>query len=136
MKTVMNNFKMMVITMTAVFMLSFNFVTLASKDSTDNSNEAFQFVGKVENLPVFRLVLNNDNNANYQVTVKEENGEVIFTEKLKGANISRMYKLDTDNTDLISGTTFEVTNKTTNQTTIYKIKNLTSTVDNLTIAKL
>lgn len=136
MKTVMNNFKMMVITMTAVFMLSFNFVTLAGKDSTDNSNDAFQFVGKVENLPVFRLVLNNDNNANYQVTVKEENGEVIFTEKLKGANISRMYKLDTDNTDLISGTTFEVTNKTTNQTTIYKIKNLTSTVDNLTIAKL
>jgi len=136
MKTVMNNFKMMVITMTAVFMLSFNFVTLAGKDSTDNSNEAFQFVGKVENLPVFRLVLNSDNNANYQVTVKEGNGEVIFTEKLKGANISRMYKLDTDNTDLISGTTFEVTNKTTNQTTIYKIKNLTSTVDNLTIAKL
>lgn len=136
MKTVMNNFKMMVIAMTAVFTLSFSSVTLASKDSTDNSTAEFQFVGKVENLPVFRLVLNNDNAADYQVTVKEENGEVLFTEKLKGANISRMYKLDTDNRDLISGTTFEVTNKTTNQTTVYKIKNLTRTIDNVTIAKL
>ena len=136
MKTVMNNFKMMVIAMTAVFTLSFSSITLAGKDSTDNSNAEFQFVGKVENLPVFRLVLNSENTANYQVTVKVDNGEVLFTERLKGSNISRMYKLDTDNTDLISGTTFEVTNKTTNQTTVYKINNLTRTIDNVTIAKL
>ena len=136
MKTVMNNFKIMVIAMTAVFTLSFSSVTLAGKDSTDNANPEFQFVGKVENLPVFRLVLNSQNTTYYQVTVKVDNGEVLFTERLKGSNISRMYKLDTDNTDLISGTTFEVTNKTTNQTTVYKINNLTRTIDNVTIAKL
>jgi hypothetical protein len=45
-----------------------------------------------------------------------------------------MYKLDTENNDLVSGTTFEVASS--KKTTVYKIKNLTTTVDDFSVTKL
>jgi hypothetical protein len=93
-----------------------------------------QFVCRVKNLPVFRLVLDSEKADQYIITVKDESGEVLFSERLKGNYISRMYKLDTENNDLVSGTTFEVTSS--KKTTVYKIKNLTKTVDDFSVTKL
>jgi hypothetical protein len=85
-------------------------------------------MGTDANLPVFRLVV--DNAAEYVVTVREANGDVLFTEKLKSGTSSRIYKLDSENSDEITGTTFEVVNKTTKETTVYKLKNFSRTVAN------
>lgn len=122
--------------MTAIFSLSFSTATFATDAPKDSNAVGLHFVGKVENQPLFRLVLNNEPQGNYTVRVKDANGDEIFSEKLKGGSISRMYRLDTQNADLISGTTFEVTNKATNNTVVYKINNVSKTVDNFTIAKL
>ena len=135
MKTAMNSFKMM-ITLTAVCFLSFTTATFATETPKDSNATGLHFVGKVENLPLFRLVLTNNTAQEYIVRVREANGDIIFSEKLKGESISRTYKLDTENTDMIAGTTFEVFNKTTNKTTVYKISNLSRTVENFTVAKL
>lgn len=136
MKTVINSFKMMVLTLTAAFTLSFTTVTLAGKDPKDGNAAELLYIGRDANLPIFRLVLNNSS-AEYIITVREANGGVIFSEKLKTGTASRTYKLDSENADEINGTSFEVVNKTTKETTIYKIKNLSKTVENeLIIAKL
>lgn len=126
----------MMVTLTAIFTLAFSTATFANKEPQDSNAAQLHFVGKVENLPVFRLVLNNSVSEEYVVTVKELNGDVLFSEKLKKGTSSRVYKLDTENADLITGTTFEVTNKTTNKTTVYKISSVSRTVENVTIAKL
>ncbi len=136
MKTTISSFKKTIITMTAIFSLSLFTATFASESPKDSNAVGLHFVGKVENQPLFRLVLNNDTQAEFLVKVKDANGDEIFSEKLKGGSISRMYKLDTQNGDLISGTTFEVTNKATNSTVVYKINNVSKMVDNFTIAKL
>lgn len=136
MKTTINSFKKTIITMTAIFSLSLFTATFASESPKDSNAVGLHFVGKVENQPLFRLVLNNDTQAEFLVKVKDANGDEIFSEKLKGGSISRMYKLDTQNGDLISGTTFEVTNKATSSTVVYKINNVSKMVDNFTIAKL
>ncbi len=136
MKTAINNFKAIMITLTAIFVLSFTTTTMATEVPKDSNAAGLHFVGKVENLPLFRLVLSNNATDEYIVRVREANGDVIFSEKLKAGATARIYKLDTDNAELISGTTFEVTNKATNQTIVYKISNLSLTVDNFTVAKL
>ena len=136
MKTTINSFKKTIITMTAIFSLSLFTATFASESPKDSNAVGLHFVGKVENQPLFRLVLNNDTQAEFLVKVKDANGDEIFSEKLKGGSISRMYKLDTQNGDPISGTTFEVTNKATSSTVVYKINNVSKMVDNFTIAKL
>jgi predicted phage gp36 major capsid-like protein len=133
MKTAINSLKMMVLTLTAIFMLSF---TTTEKGLKINEVAELQYLGQDANLPVFRLVLNS-NTADYVVTVREANGDLLFTEKIKSGTASRIYKLDSENADDITGTTFEVVNKSTKQTSVYKLKNYSRTVENdVIVAKL
>lgn len=137
MKTVINSIKTVIITIAAVLSLSFTTATTPNNDSTDKAQAGLNFVGKTENQPVFRLVFDNNDAHQIVVIVREANGAILFSEKLKSGTKARVYQLDAENTEMISGTTFEVVNKTTKETTVYKIKNyevLTQT--GVTIAKL
>src|SRR5687768_3277424 len=99
MKTANNNLNFKAITLAVVCSLVFSNVTVANNEKKQATAD-LQFVCKVKNLPVFRLVLDGGKTDEYIVTVKDESGEVLFSERLKGSNISRMYKLDTENNDL------------------------------------
>lgn len=134
MKTVKNNFNLRALALAVICSLAFSNVTLANNEKDQTGKADLQFVCKLKNLPVFRLVLDNEKSEEFIVTVKDESGEVLFSERLKGNYISRMYKLDTENNDLVSGTTFEVTSS--RKTTVYRIKNLTTTVDDFSVTKL
>jgi hypothetical protein len=135
MKTGMSNLKMMVITLTAAFSLSFTTASLAINKKVKPNGDELQFIGKKNNHPLFQMLLNNEEATVYLISVKAENGQVIFSEKLKGTVISRVYQLDTDNSELISGTSFEIINKATNITTIYKIHSLHKKVEEIVISK-
>ena len=124
------------ITLTAISFLSFTTANFSSEVLIDRNATGLHFVGKVENQPLFRLVLNSEVSADYVVKVKEANGEIIFSEKLKGGSITRIYQLNTENSETISGTTFKVTDKATNKTTVYTISNLSRTIDDITVAEL
>ncbi len=134
MKTVNNNFNLRALALAMICSLTFSNVTFASNEKDQKNTADLQFICKVKNLPVFRLVLDSDKSAEYIVTVKDEFGEVLFSERLKGNYISRMYKLDTENNDQVSGTTFEVASS--KKTTVYKIKNLSTTVEDFSVTKL
>ena len=134
MKTVMNNFNHRAFTLAVICSLLFNNVTLANNEKNQTNTADLQFVCKVKNLPIFRLVLDSEKADEYLITVRDDQGEVLFSEKLKGSYISRMYKLDTENNDLVSGTTFEVVSN--KKTTVYKIKNITKSVDDFSVTKL
>ncbi len=134
MKTVNNNFNLRVIVLAVICTITFSNVTFANNEKNQPATADLQFVCKVKNLPVFRLVLDSEKSDEYIITVKDEFGEVLFSERLKGNYISRMYKLDTENNDTVSGTTFEVSSS--KKTTVYKIKNLTKTVDDFSVTKL
>jgi len=134
MKTVKNNFNHKALTLAVICSLLFNNVTLANNEKNQANKADLQFVCKVKNLPVFRLVLDSEQADQYIITVRDESGEILFSEKLKGNYISRMYKLDSENNDQVTGTTFEVVSS--KKTTVYKIKNLTKTVDDFSVTKL
>ena len=135
MKTIKNNLKKAARIFAVVFLLSF---TTASFGQTgDKTNYGtLQFIGKVDQLPVFRLVILNEKEGSFLLKVKQGNGDVIFSEKLKGNSIAKLYKLDTENAELINATTFEVTNAATNKTTVYKLNNYLKTVEEVFITKL
>src|SRR5579862_887526 len=62
---------------------------------SDNPME-FKFIGKLQDRPVFQLNLNNDEAEEYFIKVKDENHDVLYSEKVKAknANFSRKYALD------------------------------------------
>lgn len=131
------NFKTAVVVLAGAFTLLFNNMAVAGSDEK-NTNQAveLQYAGKSKEQPMFRLAINdNNNNAEYIVVIKEENGDILHTEKISG-KATRTYMLDSDDNDRILGTTFEVTNKATNVTSTYKISKLTTTVESIELAKL
>lgn len=131
------NFKAAVIVLAGAFTLLFNNMAVAGNDEKNtNKFVELQYAGKANEQPIFRLAITDkDSNAEYIVVIKEDNGDLLYTEKLSGKT-SRTYMLDTDDADRILGTTFEVTNKATNVTTTYKISKLSKTVESIELAKL
>ncbi len=137
MKTIMNSTKTIIIAIAAFFSLSFTNATVPTNDSLSKVDSELKFIGKDANQPLFMLKVANPGSALFEVIIREANGEVIYTEKLTGPSISRTFKLDAENFDLIAGTTFEIVNKTTKQSSVYKISNYNMLQEtDVTIAKL
>jgi hypothetical protein len=104
-----------------------------------NNPAELKYVGKIENQPVFQLKLNNDEAETYFINIKDENNNVLYSEKVKGANLSRNYRLDVDDADLHSpgfGVTFEVESAKTHKKEVYKVSNQTKVTENIVVAKL
>ncbi|SRR5258706_9698816 len=134
MKKLMNNYRKVALALGTVLTLGISNLSYAGNHN-DNPAE-LKFIGNFNSLPVFQLVLTNSDNAEYTVTVRDSEKKVLLYEKLSGKNISRRYKLDAEEISLISGTTFEVTNKKTKETHLYEIGSSTSYVENVSISKL
>ena len=105
---------------------------------TDNPVE-FKFIGKIKNHPVFQLSLNNNEAEEYFINIKDANYNVLYSEKIKGENLSRKYQLDIDESELNApgfGVRVEVTSAKTHKTQVYKISSQTSVTENIVVAKL
>ena len=117
--------------------LTFTTPTFAG-DTTGNPVE-LKFIGKIKDQPVFQLNLNNAEAQDYYINIKDANYNVLYSEKVTGANISRNYQLDIDNSELHSpefGVRVEVTSAKTHKTQVYKISATTSVSENIVVAKL
>jgi hypothetical protein len=76
--------------------------------------------------PIFELVINNAETAEYKVVIRDENYTVLYADRLKGINLNRKFQLN--NEDAISNgeiITFEVTNLATGKSVVYKVNTIT-----------
>jgi len=139
MRTMNSNIKTAGIILLGVFALLLSNIALATDvtpiEKISNAVAEIKYAGKINDQPTFRLVIKSSDVEDYSVTIKEADGEILFRERLKGSQISRTYKLDAEDIDRINGTTFEVTNRTTNVTTTYKISSMKSYTENIVITK-
>ncbi|MEO8764999.1 MAG: hypothetical protein ABI416_11960, partial [Ginsengibacter sp.] len=107
---------------------------------SDNPIE-FKFIGKLKNRPVFQLNLNNAEAEEFLISIKDENHDLLYTEKVKAqkVNFSRNYGLDIEDGDLNTpgfSVIVEVTSKKTNVTQVYKISSHRSVTENIVVAQL
>ena len=134
-----SNIKTAGIILLGVFALLLSNIALATDvtpiEKISNAVAEIKYAGKINDQPTFRLVIKSSDVEDYSVTIKEADGEILFRERLKGSQISRIYKLDAEDMERINGTTFEVTNRTTNVTTTYKISSMKSYTENIVITK-
>jgi hypothetical protein len=133
MKTAISNYSKMVLVLVTV--MSFGLVSpLFANTGKEIPAAELKFVGTLGELPSFQLALNNALKGEYQVIVKDGDKRILFSEKLKGENITRVYKLDEKERDIIDGTTFEVTNLTTNETKVFRLNKVVREVVDVTIS--
>lgn len=122
----------------------FTFCTMAFAHPTfahikiDNPVE-LKFIGKIKDQPVFQLNLNYKETEVYYINIKDENYNVLYSEKIKGANLSRKYRLDIDPSELNSVgfiVRVEVTSAKTHKSEVYKMSSHTSVTTDIVVAKL
>lgn len=98
-----------------------------------------KFIGNKNNQPLFQLNLKNDDDSYYLISIKDESQNLLFSEKVKGINISRIYQFDISQDDYNSPSfelTFEVTSLDTHKTEVYKVSSKTKVTQNIIVAKL
>lgn len=130
----MRNYGMLAITLIA-FTLSFSTVTLANEEGPKKTVTELKYVGKLQNQPVFQLDLNNTEEEEFTVTFRDEYGNILFSDKFTGANITKKFLL---NNDELSDAHLNVVvkSKKRNTTEVYIINKSTSYVEETVVNKI
>ncbi|HKH59902.1 MAG TPA: hypothetical protein VKA49_03670 [Flavitalea sp.] len=130
MKTVISTLSRTAIVLLAVFTMSFS-----TNPETHGKSEIpaeLKYLGSRDNQPQFQLVLTNTESDEFVVTIRNKGNEVIYKEKIKGANLSRKYQLNLDDADA-TGVTFEVVSKTTKSRVAYTVNATSRLVQDVSI---
>lgn len=136
MKKAITRTSMMTMVFISLFIMGFKNGAF-SNDVHSNPIE-LKAIEKFNNQPVFELKLNNAEEADYLVRVKDSNGDVLYSEKLTGKNLSRKYRIDVNFEELneVFNLRFEVTNVKTRQKSTYNVTQTNRVVPEIIIAGL
>ena len=115
----MSKNKAIIIALMAIISTSFSNPVLATGKKNDPIGVEIKYLGFRDNNPVFEIIMNNTKNDNFIITIRDESGTVLFSEKLSGTNLSRKYRIDTEEEITEGGLRFEVRSLTNKKTDVY-----------------
>ena len=95
MKKAMRNYGILIITLIALT-VGFSTVTLANDEGKPAHTTELKFIGNMENQPVFQLNLTTSEDDEISVTFRDEAGNVLYTDKFKGVNITKKFMLKSE----------------------------------------
>ncbi|OQP53788.1 hypothetical protein A4H97_23115 [Niastella yeongjuensis] len=134
MKIDSNNFGKLTIAVLALA-LSFTTPAMANDGGKGTPKTELKFIGDVENQPVFELNLANKVEDEYTVTFRDEYGNVLFSDKFKGAGLTRKFMLKSDDfSDAVVNVT--VKSKSGNITEVYSINRSQTYVEETQVNKV
>jgi hypothetical protein len=133
MKT-LKNYGIMAIALVA-FTLAFSTATLANDEGGKNNVTELKFIGNLENQPVFQLSLNGAEEDEYSITFRDEYGNILYADKVKGDNITKKFLLKAEE---IGDATVNVVvrAKKTGKVEVYSINRSHSYVEETVVAKV
>jgi hypothetical protein len=131
----MKNFKTIAIALFAALSIASTSNAMVTGETKPKAGIDLKFIGNTDNQPVFQLSINNTEEDEYIVTFRDEQNNLIYTSKLKGATISKNFQLS--NEDGTDGTlSVEVRSRKTNKSEVYKINRTTSYTEEVVVNKL
>jgi hypothetical protein len=133
MKPSMNKFRNAIIA--AIILLNVTSVTTSYGAATTKAAFDFNFIGNNESFPVFQLKMENAEDEEYEIVIRDVKHETLHQETLKGKSLSRKYRLDVEPADL-GNIRFVLTNKRTNETNVYQVVNNSYVVDNVSVTRM
>ena len=119
MKKVMNKNKAIIVGLMAIISTSLSNPVSAMDKKSDPPGIEIRYLGFVDKNPVFEFTTNNVQADNFFITIMDETGAVLFSEKLSGKNLSRRYRIDTDEEIADGGLRFEVRSVNSKKTGVY-----------------
>ncbi|OQP55775.1 hypothetical protein [Niastella populi] len=134
MKTDSGNFGKLAIAALA-FTLAFTTPSMANDGDKGDPKTELKFIGNLENQPVFELNLANKEEDEYTVVFRDEYGNVLYSDKFKGAGLTKKFMLKSEE---FSDTALNVTvkSKKGNTTEVYSINRSHSYVEETLVNKV
>jgi len=119
MKKVMSKNKAIIIAVMAFFSTSFSTPLSAMDKKSDPPGVEIKYLGFQDKNPVFEILTNNLQADNFLITIRDKEGTILFSEKLSGKNLSRKYRIDTEEEIAKGGLRFEVRSVNSKKTEVY-----------------
>ena len=119
MKKVMSKNKAIIFGLMAIISTSFSNPVSAMDKKSDPPGVEIRYLGFVNKNPVFEITTSNMQADNFFITIRDEAGTVLFTEKLSGKLLSRRYRIDTEEEIADGGLRFEVRSVKSKKTEVY-----------------
>lgn len=130
MKTYLSKTKIVALALVTLFTTTVALPAFAGND--DDKKAEVSYVGNLNEMPVFRLSLNNKAKEAFYVSVTDKEGNVLYSEKVSGANIVRNYQFDGElygNYNL----TFSITDIKGNEVGTYTVSKNIKTVNEIVV---
>ena len=130
----MNNPRLAAIALAALFTVAFTAPAMANDDNKAIPVE-LKFIGNVKNQPLFHLNFNGTEQSEYTITVRDEFGNVLFKDKVKGSTFTKKFMLNTEelnNTEL----EFEIAGKNFEKPVVFEVNKYTRYVEDVVISKV
>jgi hypothetical protein len=134
MKTDSGNYRKLAIVALA-FTLAFTTPAMANDGEKGDHKTELKFIGNMEDQPVFELNLQNKEEDEYTVIFRDEYGNVLYSDKFKGAGLNKKFLLRSED---LADTALNVTvrSKNSNTTEVYSINRSHSYVEETQVNKV
>ncbi|HEY5967353.1 MAG TPA: hypothetical protein VIU35_05210 [Chitinophagaceae bacterium] len=136
MKKVMNKNKAIIIALMAIISTSFSNPLSAMEQKIDPPGVEIKYLGFNDKNPVFEIIFNNVQTDNYFITIRDEAGTTLHSEKITGKSISRRYRIDTEEVIAANGLRFEIRVGSTNKTEVYVAGTTESVLREMAVNKI
>ena len=121
--------------MSLFFVLSLNLTASATDEDKKPSTIELKMISNANEAPVFQLDLNNKEVEEFYVTIKDNFGNTLYSDKIKGSNISKKFKLNPEGMSDES-IRVEVRSKKTNKSEVYTINRSSKYIQETVVNKL
>ena len=107
----------------------------ASAQSSTNPDPAVRYIGSIDGQPMFRVQLDNQTGNVYHLTIKDEEGTVLYTERSNNKQFAKSFKFDNSDRSNVKLTFILEGNKTV-QSKEFKVNSSTQVLDNVVVTTL
>jgi hypothetical protein len=134
MKKVMINTRVLAIALIAVLTMTIITPAMANDDKKAIPVE-MKFIGNMKNQPVFAMTFTNTEETEFTITVRDSYSNVLYKADVKGSNITKNFRLNTEELGDIP-LTFEVSGGKTHKTVVFEINKYSRMVEDVVVTKI
>lgn len=126
---------------TALLVVVFSAFSLVVKAEDGNGKPApttgeLKFIGNLDENPVFQLSLNNTETNEYIITIRDSYGDALYSDKVKGTNITRKFLVNTEEINIDDTLRIEVKCISKKTVEVYEINRNKRMIEELVVNKI
>lgn len=119
----------------SLFIFLFVPSTVQANDKIKNPSVEIKYVGSIDYKPIFQISFDNQDAEEVFLTLRDENGVVIYSEVVKDKKYARKIQLESVESDVLK-LTLTLRSKKSTQSEQFQINKSTRVVEDVVVAKL